>query len=99
MTIFSFTSELEQYLREINPAYVKYTEGLWANEVTSTSQLGNASVTSILSCGIQDPIHAEDIIAQSKPTGKCSSDYKRELSCWILQLDGARTINQTFTHS
>ncbi len=71
MTIFSSKSELEQYLSKINPSYVKYTEGLWAKEVTSTSQLGNASATSMLACGIQNPIHAEDIIAQSKPTGKC----------------------------
>lgn len=68
MTIFSASSELEQYLKGINPNYVEYTEGLWANEVTSTSQLGNASVASILACGVQRAIHAEDIIAQSKTT-------------------------------
>ena len=67
--------ELEQYLSKMNPACVTYTDGLWAMEVTSTSQLGNASITSILACGIQNPIHAEDIIAQSKPTGKCFCDF------------------------
>ncbi len=71
MNIFSSKSELEQYLGKINPTYVKYTEGLWAKEVNSTSQLGDASITSILWCGIQNPIHAEKIIAQSKLTGKC----------------------------
>ncbi|KAL0040992.1 hypothetical protein WJX77_001553 [Trebouxia sp. C0004] len=47
---------------------MKYSNGLWAREVTSTSQLGNASVTSYLACGIHTAIHAEDIVAQSKPT-------------------------------
>lgn len=68
MTTFRASSELEQYLRGINPNYAKYTQSLWANEVHSTSQLGNASVASILACGVQSAIHAEDIIAQSKPT-------------------------------
>ncbi len=75
MTFFSSKSELEQYLSKINPTYVQYTDGLWAKEVKSTSQLGNASMTSIPWCGVQNPIHAEDIIAQSKPTGKCFCDF------------------------
>lgn len=69
MPLVSSKSELEQYLSKINPNYFKYTDDLWAKEVNFSSQLGNASMTSIL--GIQNPVHAEDIIAQSKPTGKC----------------------------
>ncbi|KAA6424749.1 MAG: hypothetical protein FRX49_05416 [Trebouxia sp. A1-2] len=66
---FSSYSELVQYLSTINPTYVKYADGLWAKEVTSPSQLGNAPMTSILACGVQSPIHAEDIITLSKFTG------------------------------
>ncbi len=33
--------------------------------------LGMLQMTSILVCGIQNPIRAENIIAQSKLTGKC----------------------------
>lgn len=71
---FSSYSELVQYLSTINPTYVKYADGLWAKEVTSPSQLGNAPMTSILACGVQSPIHAEDIITLSKFTGKCFRD-------------------------
>ncbi len=92
MTSFKVESELEQYLSGINPLYVRYTEGLWANEVTSTSQLGNASVTSMLICGIRNPIHAEDIIAQSKPAGKRSSTSSGkcldQLFSWLLGSTG-----------
>ena len=76
MTFFSSKRELEQYLSKINPTYVKYTDDLWAHEVTCTFQLRNASMTSILACGIQNPIHAENIIAQSKPTGMCFCDFR-----------------------
>ena len=38
---FAAKNELEQYLISINPIYAQYTEGLWANEVNSISQLGD----------------------------------------------------------
>ena len=70
--IFKAKNELEQYLSSINPIYAKYTEDLWAKEVNSVAQLGYASVPAMHACGIENPIHAGDIIAQSKPTGKWS---------------------------
>ncbi|DBA90364.1 TPA: hypothetical protein ACH3X1_003645 [Trebouxia sp. C0004] len=72
MAMLSSESDLEKYLSKLNPSYVKYAEGLWANEITSTSQLGNASAKSMLACGVQKSIL--DIIARSKPTGKCFCD-------------------------
>ena len=72
MTTFNDKSELEQYLRGINPSYDRYAEDLWRSEVTSASQLGNASLATLLACGVTKPLHAEDIIAQSKFRGKCS---------------------------
>ena len=70
--IFEAKNELELYLSSINPMYVKYTEDLWAEEVNSTAQLGNASVSVLHACGVKNPVHAGDIIAQSKATGKWS---------------------------
>ena len=70
--VFKAKNELEQYLTSINPIYAKYTEGLWANEVNSAAQLGNASVPAMHACGVENPVHAGDVIAQSKATGKWS---------------------------
>jgi len=70
--VFKAKNELEQYLTSINPIYAKYTEDLWAKEVNSAAQLGNASVPAMHACGVQNPVHAGDIIAQSKATGKWS---------------------------
>ena len=72
MTTFKDKSELEQYLRGINTNYVQYAEDLWRNEVTSASQLGDASPTTLLDCGVKRRLHAENIIAQAKTIGKCS---------------------------
>ena len=68
--IFKAKNELTQYLTSINPIYAKYSEGLWAEEVNSAAQLGNASVPVMHACGVKNPVHAGDIIAQSKATGK-----------------------------
>lgn len=72
MSIFNNTNELEQNLRGLNPNYDQYAKDLWANGVSSTSQLGNASLATLIACGVKSPLHAEDIIAQSKATGKSS---------------------------
>ena len=72
--IFEAKSELQQYLTSINPIYTKYTEDLWANEVNSISQkLGDASLTILHGCGVKNPFHAANIIAQSMAPGKWSS--------------------------
>ena len=70
--VFKAKNELEQHLTSINPIYAKYTEGLWAKEVNSAAQLGNTSVSAMHACGIENPMHAGDIIAQSTATGKWS---------------------------
>ena len=72
MAIFTEMNELEQYLRGLNPNYDQYAKDLWTNGVTSTLQLGNASVATLIACGVKSPLHAEDVIAQSKATGKSS---------------------------
>lgn len=71
--LFEAKNELQQYLSSINPNYAKYVEALWANGINSLAQLGNASVPGMHACGIENTIHAQDIIAQSKTPGKCSS--------------------------
>ena len=71
--VFEAKNDLQQYLSSINPIYAKYTEGLWANEVNSISQLGDASLTVLQACGVENPVHAGNIIAQSKAPGKCNS--------------------------
>ena len=71
--VFEAKNELKQYLSSINPLYAKYTECLWAKEVNSTAQLGYASVPVMHACGVENPFHAGDIIAQSKALGKWSS--------------------------
>ena len=70
--LFKAKNELEEYLTSINPIYAKYTEDLWAYEVNSVSQLGDASLTALQACGIQNLVHAGNIIAQSKASGKWS---------------------------
>ena len=70
--IFEAKKELQQYLACINPIYAKYSENLWANEVNSISQLGDASLTVLQACGVENPVHAGNIIAQSQAPGKQS---------------------------
>ena len=70
--VFEAKNELKDYLSSINPVYAKYTECLWAKEVNSAVQLGNADVPGMHACGVENPIHAGDIIAQSKATGRWS---------------------------
>ena len=70
--VFAAKNELQQYLIYINPIYAKYTEGLWANEVNSISQLGDASLKVLQACGVKNTVHAGNIIAQSKTPGKWS---------------------------
>ena len=70
--VFEAENELQQYLSSVNPIYAKYTEGLWANEVNSISQLGDASLTVLQACGVENPVHAGNIIAQSNGPGKWS---------------------------
>ena len=69
--VFQAKNELQQYLTSLNPLYAKYTEGLWVEEVAA-AQLGNASVPIMHACGVENPLHAGNIIAQSKATGKWS---------------------------
>ena len=64
--------ELEQYIRGLNPDYNQYAKDLRTNGVTSVSQLGNASPATLIACGIKSPLHAEDVRAQLKGTGKSS---------------------------
>ena len=71
--VFKAKNELQQYFTSLNPIYAKYTEGLWAEEVNSAAQLGNASVPIMHACGVKNLVHAGDIIAQSNATGKWSS--------------------------
>lgn len=71
--IFEAKNELQQYLTSINPIYAKYTEGLWAKEVNAAAQLANASLTVLQACGVENPVHAGNIIAQSRAPGKWSS--------------------------
>lgn len=71
--IFAAKNELQQYLVSINPLYARYTEALWANGVNSIAQLGNASMPAMHACGVKNPVHAGNIIAQSKAPGKWSS--------------------------
>ena len=73
--IFEAKIELKQYLSSINPIYAKYTEGLWASEVNSISQLGDASLTVLQACGVENPAHAGNIIARSKAPGKWSCSH------------------------
>ena len=73
--IFEAKNELKQYLSSINPLYAKYTEGLWASEVNSISQLGDASLTVLQACGVENPVHAGNIIARSKAPGKWSCSH------------------------
>ena len=78
--IFKAKNELQQYLTSINPIYAKYTESLWAHEVNSISQLGDASLTVLQACGVENLVHAGNIIAQSKATGKWSCSCSGLLS-------------------
>ena len=73
--IFEAKQELQRYLTCINPIYAKYAENLWANEVNSNSQLGDASLTVLQACGVENLLHAGNIIAQSKAPGKQSSSF------------------------
>ena len=57
---------------DVSTRYERYTEDLWAKEVNSISQLGNATWTMLKECGVHNPVHAADIIAQSKAPGKWS---------------------------
>ena len=87
MAIFTEMNELEQYLRGLNANYNQYAKDLWTNGVTSTSQLGNASAATLIACGVRSPLHAEDIIAQSKAPGKSSLAYGDHfISCDMQQL-------------
>ena len=69
---FKAKNELQQYLTLLIPICAKHTEGLWAQEVNSAAQLGNTSVPIMHALGVENPIHAGDIVAQSKATGKWS---------------------------
>ena len=82
MTMFKDKSELEHYLIGINPNYDRYAEVLWRNQVTSASQLGDASVSTLLACGIESALHAENIIARSKAVGKCFPAASGHLFNW-----------------
>ena len=79
--VFEAENELQQYLSSVNPIYAKYTEGLWANEVNSISQLGDASLTVLQACGVENRVHAGNIIARSKAPGYC--DTVQLCSCYI----------------
>ncbi|KAL0018270.1 hypothetical protein WJX77_000736 [Trebouxia sp. C0004] len=79
MTMFKDKSELEHYLRGINPNYDRYAEVLWRNQVTSASQLGDASVSTLLACGIESALHAENIIARSKAVGTGAQEVSIEI--------------------
>ena len=71
MTFFKDEAELREYIQRINPNYRDYAVALWKNGVNSTSQLGNASISTLTASGITSAIHAEDIKESSKNTGKC----------------------------
>ena len=87
MTIFKDTSEFEEFLRGLNPDYEQYAKALWTHGVTSTSQLGNASPPTLLACGVERFIHAEDIVAQSKALGKSTrADGDYCISCKLPHL-------------
>lgn len=63
--VFEAKDELRQYLSSINNIYADYTERLWANEVNSISMLGDASLTDLQAFGVENPMHARNIIAHS----------------------------------
>ncbi len=68
--IFETKDELDQYLRSISPIYATYSNTLWAKEKYSAAQLAILSVSCMEAYGIKNAIHATDIIAHSKTTGK-----------------------------
>lgn len=95
MPRFKDKSELEQYLRGIEPNYDQYAEALSENGVTSSFELADASPAALLECGVRR-IHAERIIAQSKRTGKPSCISFVSLQ---LHLAGVTLDCQVLSHS
>ncbi|KAL0054382.1 hypothetical protein WJX82_008061 [Trebouxia sp. C0006] len=89
MTLFSSQLELKQYLVEINPRYSNYAEALWANGVNSSSQLGNAPAPILADFGVQNALHAADIIAASKPTVAIVEDVS-DMQCEDLRAKTAQ---------
>ena len=92
--VFEAKNELKEYLTSINPIYARYTECLWANEVNCVAQLGNASLPVMHALGVESPIHAGDIIAQSKATGKwsCYHCSVTPVHCLASQRSCATTV-------
>ncbi|DBA96038.1 TPA: hypothetical protein ACH3X1_001539 [Trebouxia sp. C0004] len=71
--VFEAKNELKQYLSSTNLMYAKSTDCLRAKEVSFAAQLGNVSVPVMHACGVENPVHAGDIIAQSKSSGPISA--------------------------
>ena len=64
--VFEAEDELKQYLTSINPMYAKYTARLWAEEVNSAAQLGNASLPVMHAFGVKNPFHAGDSLPSQR---------------------------------
>ena len=63
--LFAEQSDLEGYLRGLNPSYAGYAVQLWSNGVNSSDILANASVERLIARGITNDLHAEDIKARA----------------------------------
>ena len=66
---FISQADLHSFLTAKNSRYGKYAEALWSNEVRSSAELGNMSVTTLTSLGLTNLAHAENVQAFIKEGG------------------------------
>lgn len=66
---FCYAADLNKCLIGISPRYSIYTTDLWDN-IRSPAELANMSVMTLVKRGVSNVVHAENIQAQVKHTGK-----------------------------
>ncbi|KAL3130927.1 hypothetical protein ABBQ38_000252 [Trebouxia sp. C0009 RCD-2024] len=78
MARFESSTEMEAFLRALDPEYGQYSLPLWRNGVRRAEQIANADKQDLIAAGVPSALYATDIIVRAGRQGKDGQDTVHE---------------------
>ncbi|KAL3139084.1 hypothetical protein ABBQ32_005880 [Trebouxia sp. C0010 RCD-2024] len=95
MARFESSTELEVFLRALDPEYGQYSLPLWRNGVRRAEQIANADKQDLIAAGVPSALYATDIIVRAGCQGKDGQDSVHEQGPFNKAQTAAETSQQT----
>lgn len=77
MARFESSTEMEAFLRALDPEYGQYSLPLWRNGVRRAEQIANADKQDLIAAGVPSALYATDIIVRAGRQGESHGPFPR----------------------